>query len=363
MTEHNEHHTLKADEIPCEEISDPAVLSKTPLVSVVMPTYNHEPYIAQAIEGALMQKTNLPYEVLIGEDGSSDGTREICKEYAAKYPDKIRLFLNDRNNVIYINGRPTGRWNPINLLRNARGKYIAFCEGDDYWTDPDKLQKQVDFLEANPEYGLVHTDYNEEYVKSERRLMNIYKKRELENKTELTFNDLLIENLIDTPTVCVRTKTLQDAIRSLSDDVTSFLMGDYPLWLEISRNNKIYRFNESFATYRILEESASHFKDIKKKFQFIDSSYDIKYYFISKYGCSENVRNRIDFNYQIFLIRYAFLLNKKELALKAVNIRDGLSCLEIKDKLLYYGATNNIIRFGVKIIRKIYLLLKRKRDD
>jgi glycosyltransferase involved in cell wall biosynthesis len=133
MTEHNEYHAFKADEIPSQEISDPAVLSKNPLISVNIVTYNHEPYIAQAIEGALMQKTNFPYEVLIGEDDSSDGTREICKEYAAKHPDKIRLFLNDRKNVIYINGQPTGRWNFINLLKNTKGKYVAFCEGDDYW--------------------------------------------------------------------------------------------------------------------------------------------------------------------------------------------------------------------------------------
>jgi glycosyltransferase involved in cell wall biosynthesis len=158
MTEHNKYQAFKADEIPSQEISDPTVLSKTPLVSVVMPTYNHESYIAQAIEGALMQKTNFPYEVLIGEDGSSDRTLEICKEYVAKYPDKIRLFLNDRKNVIYINGRPTGRWNFINLLKKSKGKYIALCEGDDYWIDPYKLQKQFDFLERNTDYIICYHD-------------------------------------------------------------------------------------------------------------------------------------------------------------------------------------------------------------
>lgn len=102
-------HVRKLATRPC--------FSETPLVSVKMITYNHEPYIAQAIEGALMQKTDFPYEILIGEDNSSDGTREICKRYADEYPDKIRLFLNDRKNVIYINGRPTVRWNFVNLLK------------------------------------------------------------------------------------------------------------------------------------------------------------------------------------------------------------------------------------------------------
>ncbi|MCD4674136.1 MAG: glycosyltransferase, partial [Anaerolineaceae bacterium] len=179
MTEHNEHQTFKADEIPSQEISDPAVLSKTPLVSVNIVTYNHEPYIAQAIEGALMQKTNFPYEVLIGEDDSSDGTREICKEYAAKYPDKIRLFLNDRRNVIYVNEQPTGRWNFINLLKNSKGKYISFCEGDDYWHHPKKLQMQVDYLETHPECGLVHSDVVWHYVETGKIIPAHYKERKL----------------------------------------------------------------------------------------------------------------------------------------------------------------------------------------
>src|SRR5690606_26092118 len=85
------------------------------------------------------------------------GTREICQEYARQHPDKIRLFLNSRENVIYINGRPTGRWNFMNNLRHVRGEYVALLDGDDYWTDPRKLQKQVDVLDASPELvGCAH---------------------------------------------------------------------------------------------------------------------------------------------------------------------------------------------------------------
>jgi len=124
------------------------------LVSVCVPTYQHVNYIKKCLDGILMQKTGFEFEILLGEDDSSDGTREICKQYAKKYPDEIRLFLNDRKNVIYIDGQPTGRWNFVNLLKNAKGKYIALCEGDDYWTDPYKLQKQVDFLEANPSFSM-----------------------------------------------------------------------------------------------------------------------------------------------------------------------------------------------------------------
>lgn len=104
----------------------------SPKVSVVIITYNHADFIADAIEGALMQETDFPYEIIIGEDESEDGTREICIDYAERYPERIRLFLRSREDVIYINGRPTGRFNSVESLKAARGEYIAACEGDDY---------------------------------------------------------------------------------------------------------------------------------------------------------------------------------------------------------------------------------------
>lgn len=128
------------------------------LVSVSVVTYNHKDYIAQCLDGILMQKTNFPFEIIVGEDESNDGTREICIEYANKYPDKINLFLRSRKDVIFINGKPTGRFNFIENIKVAKGKYIAICEGDDYRTDPLKLQKQVDFLEKNKDYILCFTN-------------------------------------------------------------------------------------------------------------------------------------------------------------------------------------------------------------
>ncbi|MGO2103616.1 MAG: glycosyltransferase [Psychroflexus halocasei] len=131
---------------------------KNPLVSVCVQTYQHVNYIKSCLESILEQKTDFNFEILLGEDMSTDGTREICIEYAEKHPDKIRLFLHHRENNIKINGNPTGRFNFLYNLYTAKGKYIALCEGDDYWTDPLKLQKQVDFLEANPEIGASFTN-------------------------------------------------------------------------------------------------------------------------------------------------------------------------------------------------------------
>ena len=116
-----------------------------PLVTVRTSTYQHGPYIKQCIEGVLMQKTNFAFEFIIGEDFSTDGTREIVFEYAKKYPDIIRVFTADYNVGSKANGR--------RCINAARGKYMALCEGDDYWIDPLKLQKQVDFLEKNKDSG------------------------------------------------------------------------------------------------------------------------------------------------------------------------------------------------------------------
>lgn len=121
-----------------------------PLVTVRTITYQHAPFIRQCIEGVLMQRTTFPVEYIIGEDCSTDGTREIVMEYAARYPDRIRVITADRNVGVRANARRT------NLA--LRGKYCALCEGDDYWTDPLKLQKQVDFLEANPDFSLTYHD-------------------------------------------------------------------------------------------------------------------------------------------------------------------------------------------------------------
>lgn len=130
-----------------------------PIVSIVVTTYNHQKYITDCLDGILMQQTTFPFEIILGEDESTDGTREICIEYANRHPDKIKLFLRSRKDVIYVNGNPTGRYNFIQNLKSSSGKYIAICEGDDYWTDPLKLQKQVNFLEGNKEYSICWTNY------------------------------------------------------------------------------------------------------------------------------------------------------------------------------------------------------------
>ena len=119
-----------------------------PLVSIVCITYNHEAFIKDALDGFVMQKTDFPFEIIVHDDASTDGTANIIREYEAKYPELFVPIYQSENQFSKVG---VSIWEDITFPK-ARGKYVALCEGDDYWTDPLKLQKQFDFLEANPEY-------------------------------------------------------------------------------------------------------------------------------------------------------------------------------------------------------------------
>lgn len=125
-------------------------MNNSPIVSILMPTYNHERYISQAIESVLAQKTSYPYELLIHDDCSTDSTLAIAQNYATKHPDKIKIFTEEENQGLLKSYK--------RLIEQSNGKYLAILESDDYWLDENKLQIQIDFLESNSDYGIVAGD-------------------------------------------------------------------------------------------------------------------------------------------------------------------------------------------------------------
>jgi glycosyltransferase involved in cell wall biosynthesis len=134
--------------------TDKAINRIQPKVSVCVATYQHEPFIRECLDNIVNQVTNFPFEVILGEDESIDGTRAICLEYARNHPDKIRLFLRSRQRSTYVEAGVARFFNGYWNCFSARGTYVALCEGDDYWTDSHKLQKQIDFLESRPDVSL-----------------------------------------------------------------------------------------------------------------------------------------------------------------------------------------------------------------
>ena len=127
-----------------------------PLISIQCLVYNHEPYLRQCLDGIVMQKTNFPFEAIVHDDASTDGSAAIIREYAEKYPDIIKPIYETENQYSKHDG---SIHRIMNAAMHPESKYVAYCEGDDYWNDPDKLQIQVDFLESHPDFVICSHDY------------------------------------------------------------------------------------------------------------------------------------------------------------------------------------------------------------
>lgn len=229
---------------------------ENPLVSVCVQTYQHVNYIKECLDGILMQQTTFPFEIILGEDESTDGTRDICIEYANKYPEKIKLFLRHRKDVIYIDGNPTGRYNVMENLKTAKGKYIALCEGDDYWIDPLKLQKQVDFLEKDSAFsGCFHNTY----IKNEKLLTS--------NLTTWRNYNTQIFDLKDTISTIALFHTssfmFEQKLLSLPKWFGKIQSADMALFTLIASKGKLYRIDEFMSVYRKNETGITNL--IKKK--------------------------------------------------------------------------------------------------
>lgn len=248
-----------------------------PLVSISCLTYNHEQYIAQCLEGLLMQKTNFDFEILVHDDASTDSTAQIIRTYENRYLNKIKPIYQTVNQ--YSQGINPG----FTLVSMARGKYIATCEGDDYWTDHLKLQKQVDFLESNHEFGLVHHDADYFFQKTGKLIKDHHKTNSTKISDGFVFEELLRENNIYTPTVLFKKNLFKYYLLIPSDARKDFLMVDYVMWLEFSQHCKFHYIPQSMATYRVLENSASKFSSYDKAMAFVDSYFDIRLYFIKKF--------------------------------------------------------------------------------
>jgi glycosyltransferase involved in cell wall biosynthesis len=258
--------------------TDKAHVNTPPLVSVEMITYNHAPFIRRAVEGVLSQKTDFPFELVIGEDCSTDGTREIVFDYQKRFPNIIRVVTSESNVGMHENSGRT--W------RVCRGQYAAFCEGDDYWHDPVKLQRQVDYLESHPDCILVHSNCDLFYVETARRVRNFLPSGGDLND-EGAYEELLTRKRnIVTPTAITRREAHEAALRDNPEcSDPKYLLGDMQMWLELSRLGKVKYLPESLATHNMLEESATHSRNPQKELQFALSARDLFYHYAAKYDC------------------------------------------------------------------------------
>ena len=214
-----------------------------PLVSIRCLVYNHEPYLKQCLDGFVIQKTDFPFEAIVHDDASTDGSAAIIREYAEKYPDIIKPIFETEN-----------QWRNFSVMIrrvmdaaiHPDSKYIALCEGDDYWIDPLKLQKQVDFLESHPDYTMC-CSRTKLYSEKKHRFIG-------ENYCYNQSQDILVKDIINRTGLFVSTCSILYK-KSVKDNYPFYCkkcaVGDYPLQIMCAMKGKTYYFNEPMAVYRI----------------------------------------------------------------------------------------------------------------
>lgn len=211
-----------------------------PKVSVVIVTYNHERYIAQTLGSVLSQQTSFPIEIIVGEDASTDRTREIILEFQARHPDQFRLFLHPRNVGMMENY--------VQVLSACRGQYVALLEGDDYWTDDTKLQQQADFLDAHPDCAICHHNAWRILEGSDAPPLPWHIKP-FPRWQSLT--DLLRQNVIVTATCMYR----NGLFPRLPEWFTQAATFDWPLHVLNARHGRIAYLDKIMAAYRLHPQS------------------------------------------------------------------------------------------------------------
>ncbi len=207
------------------------------MVTVKCTAYNHERYIRDALDGFVMQQTNFRFEVLVHDDASTDNTAYIIREYAEKYPNIIIPIYEKENQ--YSKGK-----GDVPRIMNAaiRGKYVAICEGDDYWTDPLKLQKQVDFLESHPNYSMCFHSVD---IKDEGDVKFSEKPFQHLKHKEYTGWEIMDEWTVPTCSTLLRSEIVYKKPNN-----KNFTYGDNVLWLTCACLGKIMCLNDKMAVYR-----------------------------------------------------------------------------------------------------------------
>lgn len=280
--------------------------NKIPLVSICCTTYNHENYIEQAIKGFLIQETTFPFEILIRDDCSNDNTASIIKKYQKLYP-KLIFPVYEKENQYPKGVKPM----PV-LYKKAKGEFIALCEGDDYWIDPRKLEKQVGFLIKNIDYTFCGTKYN---------VVSAVAKT-LSNPGSYSLNDILLGNQYGTLTVLFYRKYLT---REFYLFINTMPVGDWPLWIFLSIHGKGKVLDFISANYRVHSGGTYSSKTkISQKILVLDILSKLKYSIIK-----ENLNNEV--------MRKSWRINFYRLLKTKPNKSESIKVLNKRSSLLFFS--------------------------
>ena len=326
---------------------------KDVMVSIICLTYNHERYIRNALDGFVMQITNFKYEIIIHDDASTDNTASIIREYEKKYPDLIHAIYQTENQ--YSKGVSVE-----NIAFNrARGKYIAYCEGDDFWIDAYKLQKQFDFMETHQEYSLcVHAAYR---VASDGEKLNDYQLRPNSGNKDYTVEEIIKGGGGIFATCSYFSRAIYD--KNIPDFYYNAPVGDYPFEIYMALKGKVYYMDEFMSSYRVNAVgswSERVYSDINKRIEHFmkiaDMLDQINVYTSYKYNDAICWRKKCDRFYNIFLLKNDLKELKKD------EYKEFYSEISLRKKFVIHIAFYFPGLF--KILKKTkQCLLKRDSDD
>ena len=273
-------------------------------VAISCMTFNQASYIRQCLNGFVIQKTDFPFVAIVVDDASTDSEQKILWDFINQELGTTSLHKDETEDFVRVVAQHKTNKNctfVIILLKynhfstkkdkltyikewQDEADYIAFCEGDDYWIDPLKLQKQVDILDNNPKIGLVYTNHKQ-YIQERNTFVKGWSK-------ESCFEDMLLNNLVCTLTTCFRKNLWEKYIYEFNDikKQRNWKMGDYPLWLYFFACSKTKYLDDVTGVYRVLKTSLSHFDNYEKRKQFIISTYDICKFFAYYYKRQDMIK-------------------------------------------------------------------------
>jgi glycosyltransferase involved in cell wall biosynthesis len=264
-------------------------------LSVAVITYNQENYIAQTLNSIIEQEHSYSYEIIVGEDCSTDETRKVLLKYKEKYPDIIKLLLNEKNLGAVKNY--------FNCIDHCTGKYIMGCGGDDYWL-PEKVSAQIQYMEEHSEAGMCYGKC--EMINDKNNIIKIFP-----NKMDRQYvnfkNLLLLPNPIPAATTCLRRDLMSEYLNNIDPVQNNWTAEDYPMWLWFAYNSQIHPLNKILAVYRRLDGTISNPKEFVKVEQFVNSCYDIKKFYLELYKMSfleEEIRILKNDSLTFFAIKY-----------------------------------------------------------
>lgn len=279
------------------------------LVAIYCTVYNHEPYLRDCFEGIIMQKTNFRFVAIVHDDVSTDGSAAIIREYAEKYPDIFKPIYETENQW----SKHDGSLERImyNAIDATEAKYVAMCEGDDYWINPLKLQMQVGLLEKNPEVGLCYTDYNQQYDCNPNIISSMYEQQH-QYRPETYEQHLLKPGYLAPMTWVYRRE-----FRELIENATISTDGTYAYMLEFMQNSQVSYLPEVTATYRAHQGSASAPINGCGLFIYMNGVFEIQRTYANKYPCSNDLKNKVLMRGYLSVLPIAVMVDKDDFVKEA----------------------------------------------